>query len=161
MRGRKPQPIAAQIAKGDPRKLGARKLAERLDTEPRAARGLPACPSHLKGIARKAWAEWAEELEAMGLDRRPDGVMLEGACVNYAMARAAEVAAKRLLRIGDPDAYRADAMARARWVLVRSFCSEFGLSPVSRQRLTVEKKDEGEADLMAALAGPRLVKAAV
>jgi len=41
------------------------------------------------------------------------------------------------------------------WRLVHRFCSEFGLSPVSRTRLTIEKKDSAEGELLAALSKPR------
>src|SRR6266581_3004183 len=86
MKGRKPKPAARQIAEGDPSKRGVHKLDSRLEAEPQATRGLPACPKHLKGLARKAWRFWAAELEAMQLDARPDSMMLEGACVLYQTA---------------------------------------------------------------------------
>lgn len=41
------------------------------------------------------------------------------------------------------------------WLIVRAFCSEFGLSPVSRTRLSIEKESDGEDDLMKLLAQPR------
>src|SRR5258708_6801053 len=91
MRRPKPKPIAAQIAAGDPRKKGVRKLQERLNKEPKASAGLPSCPRDLRGRARSAWTFWAEELEAMGIDRRPDAIMLEGACVAYARAVQADL----------------------------------------------------------------------
>jgi hypothetical protein len=43
----------------------------------------------------------------------------------------------------------------AAWVLLKAFCSEFGLSPVSRTRLAIEKPTTGEADLVALLSQPR------
>ena len=48
MRGRKPKTAAQQIAEGDPRKRGTRKLSDLLEVEPKAARGLPRCPKHLR-----------------------------------------------------------------------------------------------------------------
>jgi phage terminase small subunit len=42
--------------------------------------------------------------------------------------------------------------------LMKAFCSEFGLSPVSRTRLAVDKLDDGEADLMELLGRPRVAK---
>jgi P27 family predicted phage terminase small subunit len=41
------------------------------------------------------------------------------------------------------------------WALMRAFCSEFGLSPVSRMRLAIDKDDAGEADLLELLGRPR------
>ena len=40
-------------------------------------------------------------------------------------------------------------------MLLKSFCSEFGLSPVSRTRLTIEKPADGEDELIAILSQPR------
>lgn len=83
MRGRKPKPVALRIAEGDPSRRGVHKLEGMLDAEPKAARGLPECPKHLRGVARKAWRFWAEELAGMNLDHRPDAMMLEAACASY------------------------------------------------------------------------------
>jgi P27 family predicted phage terminase small subunit len=41
------------------------------------------------------------------------------------------------------------------WALMKSFCSEFGLSPVSRIRLAIENQEDGEADLLELLGRPR------
>lgn len=175
MRGRKPKPVSQQIAEGDPRKHGVNKLQERLAAEPKAARGLPTCPRHLRGRARSAWGFWSAELEAMKLDRRPDAMMLEGACLAYeASIRAVEqcrntggdVIEEPILvkskQTGE-DELVGHRLKRNPWVSIRersllilkAFCSEFGLSPVSRTRLTVEKPDDIEADFMALLSKPR------
>jgi len=169
VRGRKPKPIRRQINEGDPSKQGRHKLEKKLETEPKAARGLPHCPKHLKGIARTAWKFWCEELTAMKLDARPDAQMLEGACVAYARA----VEADRLLEttglvviqpildkegkmIGEKvKTHPAVAISNASWRNLRSFCSEFGLSPISRTRLTLEKPDSSDVDLFALLSQPR------
>ena len=86
MRGRKPKPTSQQVAEGDPRKLGVHRLEQKLETEVKSARGLPKCPSHLKGLARRSWRFWCEELAHMNLDCRPDAMMLEGACIAYQAA---------------------------------------------------------------------------
>jgi P27 family predicted phage terminase small subunit len=183
MRGRKPKPIATQISEGDPRKKGVRKLQARLAAEPKASKGLPACPRHLKGRARYAWKFWTEELCAMSLDRRPDAMALEGACVLYARAVQADLmieseglmleiwdmgeptldedghavipAQKSLLSIKTNPAV---AISNGAWRQLRGFCAEFGFSPVSRTRLAIEKKDDGEADLAKLLSAPRQPK---
>lgn len=170
MRGRKPKPTAVQIAEGDPRKKGVRKLREKLDSEPKATRGLPPCPRHLRGRARAAWNFWSEELAGMGLDRRPDAQMLEGACVNYGRAVEADLIVERdgiMQDISEIDAesgerillksqtHPAIKVSNAAWRQVRAFCSEFGLSPVSRTRLAIEKRDDGIDDLAKLLSQPR------
>lgn len=174
MKGRKPKPMALADRDGDTRKIGARKLREKIAAEPRAARGLPDCPRHLRGRARAAWNFWRQELEGMGLDRRPDAQMLEGACVNYARAVQADLIVDRegpiveestvdeetgekiVLRV---KAHPAEGVSRRAWVLVRAFCSEFGLSPVSRTRLAIEKPDSSDDDLAKILAQPRAPRA--
>jgi phage terminase small subunit len=91
MTARKPKPTAHHISDGDRRKLGKRKLQERLAAAPKATRGLPPWPGHLRGRARAAWNFWREELNALKLDFRPDAMMLEGACVNYARTVRADL----------------------------------------------------------------------
>jgi len=106
----------------------------------------------------------------MNLDCRPDAQMLEGACVNYSRAVEADLQVasqgltveestidkesgeKILLRI---KAHPAIAISNQAWRLLHRFCSEFGLSPVSRTRLTIEKRDDGALDLAALLSQPR------
>lgn len=169
MRGRKPNPIERQIAAGDPRKHGMGKLQERLDAQVKASSGLPSCPRHLVGRARSSWNLWKQELEAMNLDCRPDAMMLEGACVNYARAVQAdiEVQLRGILyeeAITDSDGdvvgtklrkNPAVEVSNRSWMLVKAFCSEFGLSPVSRTRLTIEKTPKEESDLAEMLSRPR------
>jgi len=47
------------------------------------------------------------------------------------------------------------AQGNAAWALMRAFCSEFGLSPVSRTRLAIEKPTAGEDDLLEILSRAR------
>jgi P27 family predicted phage terminase small subunit len=170
MRGRKPKPTARQISEGDPRKKGVHKLQEKLASEPRATPGLPRCPRHLRGRARSAWTFWAVELTGMGQDKRPDAMMLEGACVHYARAVEADLLVqqqgmmveeaywnkKREERIVlKVRSHPAIMVSNAAWRQVRAFSSEFGLSPVSRTRLVIDKADTTEKDLAELLSQPR------
>jgi P27 family predicted phage terminase small subunit len=171
MKGRKPKPTALQMAQGDPRKKGMGKLAEKLAAEPHPTRGLPGCPRYLKGRARSAWTFWAAELADMQIDRRPDAQMLQGACVNYAKAVQADlILEKDGLLVTETfvspvtgevlttkiKRHPADLISNSAWRQVRAFCSEFGLSPVSRTRLSiVEAKDSAIDDLAKILSRPR------
>ncbi len=174
MTGRKPKPTARQISEGDPRKKGKGKLKAKLAGEPKASKGLPACPRHLRGRARYAWNFWVEELVGMNLDRRPDAMSLEGACLNYSRAVEADlivakdgIIVEELQVFGEGEGAEPVVMKRkyhpaitvsnAAWRQVRLFCGEFGFTPVSRTRLAIEKKNEGE-DLATMLLRPRLVK---
>jgi len=170
MRGRKPKPTALQVSEGDPRKLGVHRLEQKLAAEAKGSRGLPKCPPHLEGLARKAWRFWSEELAHMNLDCRPDALMLEGACIAYQAAIQAyetiqqqgPLVAKRILDpatnklvVSNVKPHPAVAQGNAAWMLLKAFCSEFGLSPVSRTRLTIEKPTDGEDELLAILSQPR------
>lgn len=170
MRGRKPKPTSQQIAEGDPRRQGVHKLEEKLKAEARSTRGLPRCPSHLKGLARTAWRMWTQELERMNLDCRPDAPMLEGACIAYQTAiecheliqkqgrliprRAVDPETNQLTVVGIKP-HPAVAQMNAAWMVMRAFCSEFGLSPASRSRLALEKPADADDELLAILSRPR------
>jgi P27 family predicted phage terminase small subunit len=167
MRGRKPKPLGMRLAEGDARKVGVRKLKAQIAAEPKASRGLER-PSHMKGIAAATWAFWSEELESMNLDCRPDAPMLEGACVAYARAIAADELVERDGLIIDQISNKGEVRAvtnpaisisNAAWKNVKAFCSEFGLSPASRTRLTLEKRDETQQELMELLSSPRKPRA--
>jgi P27 family predicted phage terminase small subunit len=170
MRGRKPKPIEQHIANGDPSKLGTGKLQERLDQQVKAKRGLPNAPGYLSKVGRAAWYYWRDELESMALDYAPDRMMLEGACVNYARALQAEDEIQsRGINVVEPvmnsegeevgervKQNPAVAIANQAWRLVHRFCSEFGLSPVARTRLSIKDDPrDPEEDLEKILREPR------
>jgi P27 family predicted phage terminase small subunit len=172
MKGRKPKSTAIQIVEGDPRRLGKNKLQQKAEREPKATDGLPDCPKYLRRNAKTkaAWNFWRAELVKMDLDRRPDRQMLEGACIAYADAVACfEIIEKqgRVLprRARDANgnwvvvgmvAHPAVRQRNQALLIMRAFCSEFGLSPISRTRLSVENPAEEEDDLFALLSQPRL-----
>ena len=164
MRGRKPKTAGQHLAEGDPSHFGRKKLLERQAAEPKPVRGLPPCPSHLKGMARKAWLFLAPQIELMEQDYKPDALMLEGACVNYARAVQADQIVDREgltveeSRIDDETGEKTVLRVKTRpevhisnqaWLRVRAFCSEFGISPVSRTRLAMEKGASHEAENIA------------
>ena len=171
MKGRKPKSTAIQIVEGDPRRLGKNKLQEKQAREPKATDGLPECPTYLRrnARARTAWNFWKAELQRMDLDRRPDRPMLEGAVIAYAEAvacfqlvekqgrvipRRARDAAGNWVVVGMV-AHPAVRQRNQALLIMRAFCSEFGLSPISRTRLSVEAPDDEDDDLMKLLSQPR------
>lgn len=105
----------------------------------------------------------------MNLDCRPDAQMLQGACVNFGRALQAD----KIIRKEGPvvtesmihpktdevvvlrqKVHPAVTVSNQAWRLLHRFCTEFGLSPVSRTRLTIDKKDR-QPDLMELLSRPR------
>jgi P27 family predicted phage terminase small subunit len=174
MVGRKPKPARLKRSEGDTRRIGVHKLDAQIAAEPKPSSGLPPCAAHLQGKARAAWEFWAAELVGMGLDRRPDAMMLEGACVAYENAVYAHEHIQKYGRIFvqqqlDPKTQKltvvgmrlnpAVAIGNKAWTHLRAFCSEFGFSPVSRSRLSLEPQDDGMDDLMAILSQPRTRRA--
>ena len=171
MRGRKPKPIEQQIREGDPRQRGMNRLQERLEAIPQAEKGLPDCPTDLGALARFAWDFWKAELVKMDLAFLPDRMMLEGAAVNYERAKLADAMIQKHglvvvdvitdaqgKAIGRRHVHRnpAISISNQAWALVRSFCSEFGLSPIGRQRLEVQQDhDNSREELIALLSQPR------
>ncbi len=163
------------MADGDTGHLGAAKFKAKYGSMPDPTRGLPACPPHLTGLASQAWEFLAEELADLDQDRRPDALMLEGACAAYQRAVQSDEAIQRdgivvrqpiMDKHGECVGERlktnpAVAISNTSWALVKSFCVEFGLSPVSRTRLTLEKKDDSAAELSSILASPRVKRAPV
>ncbi len=91
----------------------------------------------------------------MNMGHRPDALMLEGVCVNYAMAVQAElqiategaILREPIFSRGKPTGavrlrkHPALAVANRAWGLFRAFAGDFGLSPVSRTRLSIENPD--------------------
>ena len=170
MPGRKPKPIERQIAEGDPRKVGKAKLEAKLSEQIKATSGLPHCPRHLKGRARYAWTFWAEELQVMKLDKRPDAPMLEGACRAYERAVKADLILDEsglivedkfiepesgeviVLRVRKHPAVE---VSNRSWLIVKAFCCEFGLTPAARMRVKVETGKDDDDDLVKVLSQAR------
>ena len=99
-----------------------------------------------------------------------EGWYVEGACVNYARAVRADALINAAGEtIEEPILDKEGAVvgtkvkknpavevANAAWRHVRGFCSDFGFSPASRMRISLEKPDTNEEDLMKLLLSPRL-----
>lgn len=176
MKGRKPKSATQQLADGDPQKRGVHTLEEKLAREAQARTGLPDCPKHLTGHAYDAWYFFATELGHMDIDKRPDAKALEALCSAYATALAADEEIRRdgvmvenlkqtaggnVISLGKKPNPALTISFRA-WKLFHTYCVEFGFTPVSRGRLSVDKQPKGDAqDIAALLAGPRPKREAV
>lgn len=105
----------------------------------------------------------------MKIDKRPDGPMLEGACRAYERAVEADmilakdglvIENKVLSEDGDViilgiKKHPAVEISNRSWVIVKAFFTEFGLTPVSRLRLSIEKPNDAQDDLAKLLSQPR------
>ena len=153
-RGPAPKPTAIKKAEGNP---GKRKLNTE---EPQPLPGVPDCPDHLDAVARKEWARLSPILMSMKVLTEADYIALGNLCQAYSTLIDAQ---KHLNKGGilfkTPSGYIQQnpllGIIRAQTNIVNGLLREFGLTPSSRTRIAIEKKDDGEDDLMAILMQPR------
>lgn len=146
MPGTKPKPTNLKILEGNP---GKRPLNKH---EPKPKPITPVCPRWLSPMAKREWKRIVPELEALGLLTCVDGAALEGYCQSYARwVEAEQFMIKHGTIFKTPNGYIQQvpqvAIAQKYLNVVKAFCAEFGLTPSSRSRLTIEnKKDDIDDD---------------
>jgi len=145
--GRKPIPNNLKILHGNP---GKRPINQR---EPKPAPIAPKCPAHLDKNAKREWKRVSPQLEAIGLLSRIDMAALAAYCQAYGRWVEAESAIRKHgMLIKSPNGY---PMMSPYLVIsnkavdqMKSFMTEFGMTPSSRSRISVspvEDKDDMEA----------------
>lgn len=145
MRGRKPKPTRLKILTGNPGK----RAINRNEPQPRGA--TPRCPPHLDAGAKAEWRRVSADLKSMGLLTAVDRAALAAYCQAWSRWAAAELKLREfgavLVRQGKdgqsefyPNPYL--AVANVALMHMRSFASEFGMTPSSRTRLAVEPARE-------------------
>lgn len=152
-RGPKTKPTALKVLEGNP---GKRPLPE---NEPKPRPIPPKCPTWLNSDAKKMWKRLAPELERMGLLTIVDGEAFSAACQSYGVW----VECEKFFKKKDPETgkpytrtytyinkFGAENQIERPEVKIgqkaiaefRAFCSEFGLSPASRARISVKPAEE-------------------
>jgi P27 family predicted phage terminase small subunit len=134
MRGAKPKPAELKILEGNP---GKRPIDP---DRPQPTRGLPPCPTHLKGEARREWRRLGSRLEAVGLVTNVDTAAFAAYCQAWSRWVDAE---KNLAREGTiikaPSGYPIPnpwlAVANKAMEQMKAFLVEFGMTPSSRNRV--------------------------
>jgi P27 family predicted phage terminase small subunit len=154
-RGPKTTPVALQLLRGDPRKLGKARLGALLDETIRPPVEIPDAPASLRGEALSEWERIAPHLAKLGLISQIDRAALAAYCTAWgdfvwAENRVAALndAARELGdktgehgRIWDtPSGYKQISVPlqirnRAMEVMAK-FLAEFGMSPAARSRVT-------------------------
>lgn len=167
MAGRKPKPTNIKLLEGNP---GKRPLPTR---EPKPPPIAPECPSWLHKNAKKEWKRIVPQLERMGLLTQVDMAALAGYCEAWAMYMEAMSYLHKngqsyltVLRDESGNIVLNDkgeqvilksspwpeaSIAHKSLMQVRAFCSEFGLTPSSRARMSVpgaDDKDDGMEELL-------------
>lgn len=141
--GRAKKPAAIKKLQGNP---GKRKIPD--EVEP--PKGIPPCPTFLSPSAKKMWKLLGGYLDDIGLISVVDGAPLMVICSAWAELEKAE---KEIQGNGEVFSYKGafdQPMQKLNlWVPIRekarktllAAAKEFGLTPVSRTRVPVPKKD--------------------
>jgi P27 family predicted phage terminase small subunit len=141
--GRKPKPTALKVLEGNP---GKRDLNE---GEPKPLPIAPDCPEWLVDEAKEVWNKLTPVLERMGVLTEADEIALAAVCSLY-------IRYKDLEKIIDDKGYTEKnsrsgvkavpefAMSRDCLKLLKSFITEFGLTPSSRTRINVAESSQDD-----------------
>jgi len=114
--------------------------------EPRPKKKRPPCPKHLQGEARKEWNRMAKQLFELGLLTQVDRAALAAYCQAWAdWVRAHEELAQgsmiTVTEKGYPVLNPWWSVATTAAKQMKSFLTEFGMSPGSRSRLNVGENE--------------------
>ena len=137
MRGRKPTPTRMKLVMGNP---GKRPLNE---NEPRPKVKVPRVPQHLDKTAKAEWSRIVKQLKTLGLISSIDRAALAAYCQAYSRwSQAEESLAKAGLLVktvnGNVVQNPLVGIANRSMELMHRFLAEFGMTPSSRSRLSIE-----------------------
>lgn len=152
-RGPAPKPTALNELAGNPGKRKARAG----EPKPRSKNTTPPVPSHLSDDAKKEWRRVAKELHGLGLLTSIDRTALSAYCETYvtwvdALAKCREMGLIVKTSNGNPIQNPYLSVASQAEKRMRGWLSEFGMTPSSRTRISVDaapEEDPYEAFLMA------------
>jgi P27 family predicted phage terminase small subunit len=139
--GRPRKPTNLKIIEGN---RGRRKLDPA--SEPQPVVGVPDMPSDMPERSQKLWLTLVPELDRLNLLTLVDSTALEGAVRAYAQAISADILIEKIQqKVSGPDAAHNDfyqlsimmSASKKAWTQWKSFCTEFGLTPAARGRLSV------------------------
>jgi len=161
-RGRKPKPTNLKVLEGNP---GKRPLNQ---NEPKPKPVRPKCPAWLDKEAKRMWKDLAPELERLGLLTIIDGAALAAACQRWSTWVSCEKIIqeqgysmeierfdKQGNSLGFYEQQRPEvSIGRQSLADFRAFCAEFGMTPASRSRISVEgSQKEKSSKLVGLLSG--------
>lgn len=119
--------------------------------EPILPAEVPVAPDFLKGEARKEWDSMSEKLMGIGCISLVDKACFAGYCQMYGrwIEIEKQLADESLVIKTSKDTTMANplvAMANNTYKILQKALVEFGMTPVSRSRVSVPKKDEKKKD---------------
>ncbi|MGB9780630.1 phage terminase small subunit P27 family [Caldanaerobacter sp.] len=140
-RGPAPKPTALKVLLGNP---GKRPLNR---NEPKPEVGLPKCPSWLPKEVKKKWKELGQKLERIGLITKVDDMAFMMMLMHWYLACEAAKAISQEGLItkdskGRPRKNPLHQVLRDHSDSLKSYLSEFGLTPSSRSKLNVPQPEE-------------------
>jgi P27 family predicted phage terminase small subunit len=139
--GRKPKPTQMKVVQGTFRKDRAN------PSEPKPKRQLPPCPDFLEGRTRKEYYRIGRKLERIGVLTEVDDLALIGLCQSWAeYLETTEQARKTGMLVKSPSGYPIVnpyvVLANQALKRVKSFLTEFGMTPSSRSRVMAAPRED-------------------
>jgi P27 family predicted phage terminase small subunit len=140
--GRKPKPTKMKVVQGTFRKDRV------VLNEPKPKNQLPPCPDFLEGKARQEYFRIGRKLERIGVLTEVDELALVSLCQSWAeYIEATEQARKTGMLVKSPSGYPIlnpyVTLANQALKRVRSFLTEFGMTPSSRCRVNATLDETG------------------
>jgi P27 family predicted phage terminase small subunit len=142
-RGRPPKPTVLKRLAGNP---GKRTLNPN-EPDPRRDDVAPSPPRHLSREAKREWRRVVPELHRLGLLTRIDTAALEAYCEAYATwVDATKRVREQGMVFNSPNGWPVQnpylSIANQAAKEIHRWLVEFGMTPASRSRVSVERKDE-------------------
>jgi P27 family predicted phage terminase small subunit len=136
MAGRRPKPTHLKLLQGNP---GKRPINRQ---EPKPEMEMPGVPEHLSEAAKAEWTRMGEQLHRLGLLTSIDRSAFAAYCVIYARWVDAEEALKKSGPVvrspsGYPMLSPYYTVANQSLSQMRTYLTEFGMTPSSRSRTSV------------------------
>ncbi len=122
--------------------------------EPQPREGTPTRPEWVSPEAKREWGRIVPELRRLGLLTMVDRAALVGYCQEWARyVQAEKILTKEGLTFSTESGYVTQrpevAIAAKSLQLVKAFCTEFGLTPAARARLSAPgPKEKGLDDIL-------------
>lgn len=141
--GRPRKPTNLKLLEGNP---GKRPLPK---NEPRPKPVAPKCPTHLSAQAKREWKRISVDLETLGLLTQIDMAALAAYCMAYGRwVESENMIRKHGMLVKSPNGYPMQspylAIANKAVEQMKGFLTEFGMTPSSRSRLSIN--DKGQED---------------
>lgn len=140
--GRPRKPTKLKVLEGN---RGHRKLTPEAEPEPMP--GIPPTPTGMSAWGKRIWRDVTTELDRLNMLTTVDAGALEAAILGADQAHTADRAVRKFIaRVNSGKASREDFyhlsvmnnVSKKGWNQYKGFCTEFGLTPASRSRLSTD-----------------------